>query len=112
MNNLINNFMNGKISLWKSYWIMGELFNAVVLFLIFNLEVRFFNNINIYNQLPFLNFHNLHFFSKTILILWTIFITVGIWKSAENYKGSVIWVILTLFFLSYRIFTLRIIFFN
>ena len=29
-----------------------------------------------------------------------------------NYKGNVMWIVLTLIFLSYRIYSLRIIFFN
>jgi len=111
MKSLLYNFWVGKITLWKSYWIVGELINALIIFLIFNIEINYFNNINIYNQLPFINFDNFHFFNKIILIIWTIYITVGIWRSAEKYKGSFIWVVLTLIFLSYRIFTLRLIFF-
>ena len=111
MKSLLYNFWFGKITLWKSYWIIGELINALIIFLIFNIEINYFNNINIYNQLPFINFDNFHFFNKIILIIWTIYITVGIWRSAEKYKGSFIWVVLTLIFLSYRIFTLRLIFF-
>jgi len=111
MQNLLYNFWYGKITLWKSYWIVGELINVLMIFLIFNIEINYFNNINIYNQLPFINFDNFHFFNKIILIIWTIYITVGIWRSAEKYKGSFIWVVLTLIFLSYRIFTLRLIFF-
>ena len=111
MKSLLYNFWFGKITLWKSYWIVGELINALTIFLIFNIEINYFNNINIYNQLPFINFDNFHFFNKIILIIWTIYITVGIWRSAEKYKGSFIWVVLTLIFLSYRIFTLRLIFF-
>ena len=111
MQNLLYNFWYGKITLWKSYWIVGELINALILLLIFNIEINYFNNINIYNQLPFINFDNFHFFNKIILIIWTIFITIGIWRSAEKYKGNFIWIILTLIFLSYRIFTLRLIFF-
>ncbi|PPR56817.1 MAG: hypothetical protein CFH13_00476 [Alphaproteobacteria bacterium MarineAlpha5_Bin3] len=111
MKSLLYNFWFGKITLWKSYWIVGELINALIIFLIFNIEINYFNNINIYNQLPFINFDNFHFFNKIILIIWTIYITVGIWRSAEKYKGSFIWVVLTLIFLSYRIFTLRLIFF-
>ena len=111
MQNLLYNFWYGKITLWKSYWIVGELINALILLLIFNIEITYFKNINISNQLLFLSFDNFHFFNKIILIIWTIFITVGIWRSAEKYKGSLIWVILTLIFLSYRIFTLRLIFF-
>mgnify|MGYP000566050913 CR=1 FL=1 len=111
MKSLLYNFWFGKITLWKSYWIVGELINALIIFLIFNIEINYFNNINIYNQLPFINFDNFHFFNKIILIIWTIYITVGIWRSAEKYKGSFIWVVLTLIFLSYRIFTVRLIFF-
>ena len=111
MKSLLYNFWFGKITLWKSYWIVGELVNVLIIFLIFNIEINYFNNINIYNQLPFINFDNFHFFNKIILIIWTIYITVGIWRSAEKYKGSFIWVVLTLIFLSYRIFTLRLIFF-
>ena len=111
MKSLLYNFWFGKITLWKSYWIVGELINALIIFLIFNIEINYLNNINIYNQLPFIHFDNFHFFNKIILIIWTIYITVGIWRSAEKYKGSFIWVVLTLIFLSYRIFTLRLIFF-
>ena len=110
--NMINDFWNGKIKLWKSYWIVGELLNALFILLIFNVEVRFLNNRIIENFLPFFNFNDFSFFSKILLILWTIFITVGVWRSAENYKGNMIWIALTLIFLSYRIFSLRIIFFN
>ena len=127
--NIINDFWNGKIKLWKSYWIVGELFNALFILLIFNIEVRFLNNRIIENFLPFFNFNDFSFFSKILIILWTIFITVGVWRSAENYNGNFIfnfinkifdtkinggffWILLTLILLSLRIFSLRIIFFN
>ncbi len=112
MINIINNFWNGKIKLWKSYWLVGELLNALVILIVFNLEVRFFNNNSLTNFLPFLNFSDFTFISKFIMIVWTLFITVGIWRSAENYKGNIVWIVLTLIFLSYRVFTLRIMFFN
>ena len=110
MNNLIINFWYGKITLWKSYWLVGELINALIFLLFFNIELRYYNNNEIINQLPFINISNFHLISKVILFMWTIFITVGIWRSAESYKGNVIWIALTLIFLSYRIFTLRILF--
>ena len=112
MKKLIHNFWNGEITLWKSYWIAGELLNVLLILLIFNLEIKLFHNTVIKNLLPFLNFNNFHFLSKSILIIWTIFITIGIWRSAEKYNGNFIWIALTLIFLSYRVFTLRIIFFN
>ena len=109
MINFILDFWYGKIKLWKSYWIIGELINSLVVFLIYNYEVRLLNNIEIYRQLPFVNFTNFSLISKIIIFLWSIFITVGIWRSAEAYKGKAIWIILTLILLSYRLFTLRLI---
>ena len=111
MSKIISNFWKGDISLWKSYWIIGELMNGIVILLILNIEIRFFNN-NISNNIfSLLYFYNFNFINKIILIAWTLFITVGIWRAAEKYKGNIIWIILTLIFLSYRIFTLRVIFF-
>ena len=108
MNNFIINFWYGKLPLWKSYWIIGELVNSLIILLIYYIEIRFFKNILLYKQLPFLNFTNFNTISKMTLFAWTVFITVGIWRSAEAYKGKIIWIALTLIFLSYRIFTLRI----
>jgi len=109
MRNIIIKFWNGEITLWKSYWLVGELINALVILGIYNLEIKFFYNNLLIKSIPFLNFNNFHLINKIILICWTFFITVGIWRSAEVYKGRLIWIVLTLLFLSYRIFTLRII---
>ncbi|PPR46501.1 MAG: hypothetical protein CFH19_01213 [Alphaproteobacteria bacterium MarineAlpha5_Bin9] len=104
---MIQNFWLGKIPLWKSYWIIGELLNACVIILIFNLEINYYQNIEIFQNLPLLTFSSLHFINKAFLFIWTIFITIGIWRSAENYNGKFMWIALTLIVLSYRIFTLR-----
>ena len=112
MNNLlIKNFFEGKIKLWKSYWLVGELLNGVVLLIIFNLEIYFFNTNSSVSQIPFLNFSNFNIFSKFIIFFWTIFISIGIWRSAENYKGNIIWIILTFIIVAYRCYSLRLIFF-
>ena len=108
---IVNNFWNGKIKLWKSYWLVGELLNGLVLLIIFNLEIYFFNTNSSVSQIPFLNFSNLTILSKTVIFLWTVFISVGIWRSAENYKGSIIWIILTFIIVAYRCYSLRLIFF-
>ena len=108
---IINDFFYGKIKLWKSYWLVGELLNGLVLLIIFNLEIYFFNTNSTVSQIPFLNFSNLTILSKTIIFIWTIFISVGIWRSAENYKGSIIWIILTFIIVAYRCYSLRLIFF-
>ena len=108
MSNFIINFWYGRISLWKSYWLIGELINSLVLLLIYNIEIKLLENIDLYKQLPFLNLTSFSFMSKFFLLIWTIFITVGIWRSAEAYTGKFIWAVLTLIVLCYRIFTLRI----
>mgnify|MGYP004064678649 CR=1 FL=1 len=109
MSNFIINFWYGKFTLWKSYWLIGELINSLVLILIYNIEIRLLDNIKLYKQIPFLYFTDFSLISKIALFFWTIFITVGIWRSAEAYKGKFIWIVLTLILLSYRIFTLRVI---
>ena len=112
MKELIIRFWGGKITLWRSYWLVGELFNALFVLAIFNFEIYLFGNNQFSNLLPFLDFSNFSLLSKLALIIWTVFITIGIWRSAENYKGSIIWIIATFLFLSYRIFTLRLVFFG
>ena len=110
-NEIVRDFWNGKIKLWKSYWLVGELLNGLVLLVIFNLEIYFFNTNSSVSQIPFLDFNNLTIFSKIIIFTWTIFISIGIWKSAENYKGSIIWIILTFIIVAYRCYSLRLIFY-
>ena len=109
--NLIRAFLEGKVKLWKSYWLVGELLNGLILLIIFNLEIYFFNNSGSVSQIPFLNFSNLTLASKIIIFLWTIFISIGIWRSAEDYKGNFIWIILTFIIVAYRCYSLRLIFF-
>ena len=111
MLNFLKDFFEGKIKLWKSYWLIGELINALFILLIFNLEIYFFENNQFSNSLPFLDFANFSFLSKILIIFWTAYITIGIWRSAENYKGNIIWILATFIFLSYRIFSLRLIIF-
>ena len=109
--NLLIEFFEGKIKLWKSYWLVGELLNGVVLLIIFNLEIYFFNNNSSVSQIPFLDFSNFTLLSKIIIFVWTIFISIGIWRAAENYKGNIFWIILTFIIVAYRCFSLRLIFF-
>ena len=108
---VMNNFWLGKISLWKSYWLVGELLNALVLLLILKIEIYFFKNNDFIVLLPFLNFNDFTIVSKILILSWSIYITVGIWRSAENYGGNFIWIFLTLLVLSYRIFTLKLMIF-
>ncbi len=109
--NLVKEFFEGKVKLWKSYWLIGELLNGIVLLAIFNLEIYFFNTNSFVSQIPFFDFSNFTIFSKSIIFIWTIFISIGIWRSAENYKGNIFWIILTFIIVAYRCFSLRLIFF-
>ena len=97
------------IFVWILAWVPA---NVVVMLIIFNIEIYIFNNNHFLQLLPFLNFSQFHIFSKLLILIWSIYITVGIWRSAENYKGLFIWTVLTLLVLSYRIFTLRLVFFS
>jgi len=112
MEKTIKKFINGKISLWKSYWIVGELLNALFIIIFLNIEIYLFGNNQVFNILPFLDFINFSLLSKLSIIIWTIFITIGIWRSAENYKGNIFWILAAFIFLSYRVFSLRLIFFG
>ena len=112
MENLIRRFWVGKISLWRSYWLIGELLNALFILLIFNVEIYVFGNNKFTSSQPFLDFSNFSVISKFLIVIWTSFLTVGIWRSAENYKGRIIWIVATFLFLSYRVFSLRLIFFG
>ena len=109
MSNFIINFWYGKIPLWKSYWIIGELINSLFLLLIYNIEIRLVDNIILNKKFPFLFISEFSLISKMTLFFWTMFITVGVWRSAEAYKGKFVWIVLTLILLSYRVFALRII---
>ncbi len=110
-NKIIKNFFEGNVKLWKSYWIVGELLNGIFLLIIFNLEIYFLNTNSSVSQIPFLDFTNLTLISKISIFIWTIFISIGIWRSAENYKGSIFWIVLTFIVVAYRCYSLRLIFF-
>ena len=112
MKKIFSRFWRGDITLWRSYWLVGELLNALFILVIFNLEIYLFGNNQFTNYLPFLDFSNFTLLTKLLLMIWTILISVGIWRSAENYNGSIFWVVATFLFLSYRIFSLRLIFFG
>ena len=111
MNKIAIKFYKGEYSLWKSYWLVGEILNGLILLIIFNLEIYFFNTNNSVSQIPFLDFTNLTLVSKIFIFIWTIFISIGIWRAAENYKGSIIWIVLTFIIIAYRCYSLRLIFF-
>ena len=60
MEKIIGRFWRGEITLWRSYWLVGELLNALFILLIFNIEVYLFGNNQFTNSLPFLDFSNIY----------------------------------------------------
>ena len=102
-------FWYGKIKLWKSFWVIGILHALLLNYSIPLIEKYIFNKENIFIiveiqnfAIPVLDFIKIHFISKIILIFSTLFITIGIWRSAENYNGSFIIILLTLTYLSFN----------
>tara|TARA_Y100001970_G_C14168321_1_gene822636 strand:+ start:154 stop:522 length:369 start_codon:yes stop_codon:yes gene_type:complete len=104
---ILNNFWQGKYKLWKAFWLIG-IFHAISLqyFIIF-IEFNILGNEDIFfyfnygnNNIPILNYKNLSILSKLITVFTTIFITVGIWRSAENYRGPFFIIVITLLYLS------------
>ena len=73
--NIITKFIKGEITLWKSFWLVGYLYPSIlsIIFYLFALS-----------ELLFL-----------IYIVFYPFYLIGIWRSANNYKGKKIWKYLT-----------------
>ena len=109
LKNLLILFWYGKIKLWKAFWVIGILHALLLNYSIPLIEKYIFNKENIFIiveiqnfAIPVLDFIKIHFISKIILIFSTLFITIGIWRSAENYNGSFIIILLTLTYLSFN----------
>ena len=109
LKNLLILFWYGKIKLWKAFWVIGILHALLLNYLIPLIEKHIFNKENIFIiveiqnfAIPVLDFLKIQFMSKIIIIISTLFVTVGIWRSAENYNGSFIIILLTLTYLSFN----------
>ena len=84
----IMSFWQGKLKLWHSFWLVGGIGGIITGQIIIFLEQKIFN----YNPLfPF----DFTIRGKILVLLWIIFTTIGIWKSAENYNGLYFWKIIT-----------------
>ena len=73
------NFYNGKLSLPISFWIFGFLGSAVI----GAISLFIFQSINV---------------GRLFAIPWQIYTLIGIWLSADNYKGLKIFPILAKIF--------------
>ena len=110
MESLIVRFWKGEISLAKSFWVFGEIISGIFILALIYFEYKFFNNIDIFNSLPFINYYNFSYLTRLIFILWMVFLTVGVWRAAENYKGHIAWIILTFIYLSPRLYHYKLLF--
>ena len=106
--NIIKDFFEGKVKLWKSFWIVGFGHQILLFYLIPFFEKVIFNNLEIYGyiqlsqeaiQIP--DFTRISFLTKIIVILSTVYVTIGIWRAGENYSGSFFWIIVTFVYLSF-----------
>ena len=80
---LINNFIDGKITLWKSFWIVGFC-HPYALGLI----------MGILEGLGLIQFQGTLYIVPSIMLVFGIFATIGVWRSANKYKGKKIFGIL------------------
>ena len=77
--NYFMKFFDGELSLPHSYWLVGIVYSIVVGILAAVIILSF--------SLP----------DKTLSVLvlpWIIFISIGIWRSSDKYKGPKFWAIL------------------
>ena len=109
--NLFQDFFEGKVKLWKSFWIAGELIYGFLLLVLLQLDKHFFSDLSEKsNYLSIFNLNNLSFLSKLFLILITLFITIGVWRAAENYRGSIFVILLVFIYYGYRVSSLILLF--
>ena len=109
--NLIQDFFEGKIKLWKSFWIAGELIYGFLLLVLLQLDKYLFSELSERsNNLSIFNLNNLSVISKLFLILITIFISIGVWRAAENYRGSIFIILFVFIYYGYRVSSLVLLF--
>ena len=85
---LISNFIDGKITLWISFWIVGFSHPYAIGLLILILE-----------ELGLLQIQGTLYTVPSILLVSGIFATIGVWRSANKYKGKKIFGILAKIFM-------------
>ena len=109
--NLIQDFFEGKIKLWKSFWIAGELIYGFLLLVLLQLDKYLFSELSERsNYLSIFNLNNLSVISKLFLILITIFISIGVWRAAENHRGSIFIILFVFIYYGYRVSSLVLLF--
>ena len=82
--NILKKFWLGKLKLWQSFWLVGGIGGVIIGKIIIFIEGNIFTK---YTQAPI----DFSFRAKLLILLWLIYTTVGIWRSAEMYNGSPFW---------------------
>ena len=80
LENYIKDFWRGKLKLWHSFWIVGGIGGILIGQIIIFIEKTFFSS----SSLNLLEFSTR---GKILILIWVVFSTIGIWRSAENYNG-------------------------
>ena len=86
--NYIVNFWKGNLKLWHSFWLIGAIGGVIIGQIIVFIEETIFS---FSPQYPF----DFTIRGKILILIWVIFTTIGIWRSAENYTGLYFWKIST-----------------
>ena len=77
----IISFWQGKMKLWQSFWLVGGIGGIIITQIIIFIEEIIFSN-PIESPLGF------SLRGKILVLIWIIYSTTGIWRSAEKYKES------------------------
>ena len=74
--NYFENFLNGNLSLPHSYWVVGWLISFAFGF------TSAFISLTVTGSLGL---------GYVAIVFWQVFITIGIWRSSDKYKGPKYW---------------------
>ena len=74
--NYFENFLNGNLSLPHSYWIVGWLISFAFGFTTGFISLTVTGSLNL---------------GYVAIVIWQVFITIGIWRSSDKYKGPKYW---------------------
>tara|TARA_Y100000590_G_scaffold337398_1_gene384355 strand:+ start:11843 stop:12193 length:351 start_codon:yes stop_codon:yes gene_type:complete len=98
LENYIKDFWRGKLKLWHSFWIVGGIGGILIGQIIIFIEKTFFSS----SSLNLLEFSTR---GKILILIWVVFSTIGIWRSAENYNGPSFLKIITKIYVAVNCFS-------
>ena len=108
---LIQDFFEGKVKLWKSFWVVGEIIYGFLLLVLLQIDKYLFSDLSERsNYLSIFNLNNLSLLSKLFLIFITLYISIGVWRAAENYKGNIFIILFVFIYYGYRVSSLVLLF--